>query len=403
MFRRRQTLGWMAVALMSAGCAASVARTPVPAALSERAQIPGLAHARFWGDEVPKDILAFAREHMPTVARMAAKAKQAKGRAVVEYLALSGGAGDGAYGAGLLVGWSERGTRPEFEVVTGVSAGALIAPFAFLGPAYDRRLTEIWTKYKTDDLATPQILAGLLGAEALADSKPLAELIAKYIDRPMLDRIAHEYRGKNRMLLVGTTNLDAQRPVIWNMGELAASSHPHAHDLFRQVLLASVSLPGVFPPVHIDVEAGRRVLEEMHVDGGPTRQVFLAPAQLSLKTFDVLYATPPLRRIYIIKNGKLTPEYEPVAATTVAISARSLYTLTKNQSIGDINRIYYMARRDGAEFRLSSIPADFKATYSQPFDADYMKKLFAVGIAAGRSGNPWVNKPPDGTPAVAAR
>lgn len=264
----------MAVALMSTGCAASVTRTPVPAALSERAQIPGLAHARFWGDEVPKDILAFAREHMPTVARMAAKAKQAKGRAVVEYLALSGGAGDGAYGAGLLVGWSERGTRPEFEVVTGVSAGALIAPFAFLGPAYDRRLTEIWTKYKTDDLATPQILAGLLGAEALADSKPLAELIAKYIDRRMLDRIAYEYRDKGRMLLVGTTNLDAQRPVIWNMGELAASSHPHAHDLFRQVLLASVSLPGVFPPVHIDLEAGRRVLEEMHVDGGPTRLGF---------------------------------------------------------------------------------------------------------------------------------
>ena len=401
-FRRCQTLVWLSFALMAAGCATSVARMPVPAELSQTAQIPGLAHARFWGDEPPKNILAFARKHMPAAVRLATKTKQEDGRPVVEYLALSGGAGDGAYGAGLLVGWTQRGTRPEFEVVTGVSSGALIAPFAFLGPAYDRKLTEIWTMYQTQDLATPQVLAGLLGAEALADSKPLAELIAKYVNRAMLERIAHEYRVKGRMLLVGTTNLDAQRPVIWNMGELAASPHPHAHELFRQVLLASVSLPGVFPPVHIKVSAGDQILEEMHVDGGPTRQVFLAPAQLSLKTFDVLYARPPLRRIYIVKNGKLAPEYQPVRPTAVAISERSLFTLTKSQSVGDINRIYFMARRDGAEFRLSSIPAAFNATSTQAFDADYMKKLFAVGVAAGRR-NIWATAPPDAGAALATR
>jgi hypothetical protein len=342
------------------------------------------------------------REHMPGAKKMATKVSQQKGRPLVEYLALSGGAGDGAYGAGLLVGWTRRGDRPDFEVVTGVSAGALIAPFAFLGSRYDRQLREIWTKYETDDLATPQVLAGLLGAEALADSSGFKTLIARYVDRALLDRIAEEYR-KGRVLLVGTTNLDAQRPVIWNMGEIAASSHPSALELFRSVLLASTALPGVFPPVHVRVAADNRVLEEMHVDGGPTRQVFLAPSHLSLRTFDKLYPRAPLRRIYVIKNGKLNPEYEAVQANTLAISARSLFTLTKSQSIGDINRIYATAMRDGAEFRLASIPPVFDRVAKQAFDPEYMKALFVLGVEMGMKGEPWSREPPEAGAQTAER
>ena len=391
-----------AAALLLAGCAAQTARAPVPSALVAEASIPGLAHARFWGDEVPTNILGFAQAHMPNAKVMAAKVSKEPGRPLVEYLAISGGAGDGAFAAGLLAGWSRKGNRPQFEVVTGVSAGALTAPFAYLGPEYDAQLRQIWTRYETEDLATPQLLAGLFGAEAFADSSGLAELIAKYVDRKLLDRIAAEYR-KGRVLLVATTNLDAQRPVIWNMGEIAASQHAYALDLFRQVILASASVPGAFPPVHIKVRAGDKVLEEMHVDGGPTRQVFVAPAQLSLKTFDRLYPQPPLRRIYIVKNGKLTPEYEAVASNTLAISARSVFTLTKSQSIGDINRIYAMAQRDGAEFRLASIPASFNVPSQQIFDPVYMKALFAEGYRLGSQGEPWARTPPETSPTLAAR
>ncbi len=390
------------MALLLAGCAAQVVREPVPANLVDTAAIPGMEHARFWGDEIPADILAFVRKHMPGSTRMAVKAAAGDKRPVVEYLALSGGAGDGAYGGGLLVGWSKRGDRPDFEVVTGVSAGALIAPFAFLGPAYDRQLTEVWTKYDTEMLASSQVLAGLLGAEALADNAGLRNLIARYVDRPMLNRIAAEYK-KGRLLLVGTTNLDAQRPVIWNMGEIASNPHPYALELFRDVLLASTSLPGVFPPVHVRVSAGSRVLEEMHVDGGPTRQVFLAPAHFSLRTFDKLYPKPPLRRIYVVKNGKLGPEYEAVKANTLSISARSLFTLTKSQSIGDINRIYQTAQRDGAEFRLTSIPEGFDGVAKQPFDPIYMKQLFQLGFEMGRIGDPWVRTPPEAQSSTAQR
>ena len=205
--------------------------------------------------------------------------------------------------------------------------------------------------------------------------------------------------------MIGTTNLDAQRQVIWNMGEIAAAAgrDPEAAQLFRDVLLASASIPGIFPPVHVKVRVGDRVFEEMHVDGGPTRQVFLAPAQFSLRTFDSLYPQPPIRRVYVVRNGKLAPAYEAVQANTLAISARSLFTVTKNQGIGDINRIYAMTQRDGAEFRLASIPASFTAESKQSFDPTYMKALFDVGFRVGLAGKAWVRTPPEAVAVPSAR
>ena len=381
--------------LAAAGCA-TVERHAVPAALASDAAVPGLAATRFWGDEVPKDILSFVRNHMPSVTRMAAGATQKNGRSHIEYLALSGGADDGAFGAGVLTGWTQRGNRPRFEVVTGVSAGALIAPYAFLGPSYDGQLSELWLNFDSSSVATPQVLAGLFGAEALADSTPLRNLIAKHVDRRMLSAIAREYRG-GRLLLVGTTNLDAQRQMIWNMGEIAVAAErdPEAGQLFRDVLLASASLPGIFPPVHVKVRAGGKVYEEMHVDGGPTRQVFLAPAQLSLRTFDSLYPKPPTRTVYVIRNGKIAPEYEAVPANALAISSRSLFTLTKNQGMGDINQIFAMTERDRAAFRLASIPSSFTVKSAKSFDPVYMKALFEVGQRVGRQGDSWANTPPE--------
>jgi Patatin-like phospholipase len=388
------------LAAIAGGCA-RVERQPVPEALVSQATVPGLAYARFWGDEVPKDVVAFVQQHMPGVRRMASRPALEKGRPLVEYLALSGGADDGAFGAGLLVGWTKRGDRPKFEVVTGVSAGALIAPYAFLGPSHDRQLAELWTNFDSQMLATPQLLAGLLGAEAIADTGPLRTLLAKHVDRRMLWQIAQEYRN-GRLLMIGTTNLDAQRQVIWNMGEIAvaAGRDPDAAQLFRDVLLASASIPGLFPPVHVKVRAGAATFEEMHVDGGPTRQVFLAPAQFSLRTFDSFYPEPPIRRVYVVRNAKLAPVYEAVQPNTLAISARSLFTVTKSQGVGDINLIYAMTQRDGAEFRLASIPASFTAQSTQSFDPVYMKALFEVGYRLGQTDKVWARTPPESVPLV---
>jgi len=278
------------VAGTSSGCATLSPRSPVPQELVATAGIPGpgLGHVRFWGDEAPKDVVADIRRKMPGLSRLAESPRQ-NGVPVVNYLAVSSGGDAGAFAAGLLVGWTRSGRRPRFEVVTGVSAGALIAPFAFLGPAFDKDLEAIWTHYGSEDLIAKQPLAVLLGGSALADTAPLADLIAHYVDRRLLDAIGAEYR-KGRLLLIGTTNLDAQRPVIWNMGEIALSRHPQALTLFRQVVLASVSIPVAFPPVRIEVEAGGELRDELHVDGGTTRKVFIAPLQLSLRSLDPLYS-----------------------------------------------------------------------------------------------------------------
>jgi hypothetical protein len=378
-----------------AACATIETRNPVPnAQLAQKATLPNLPSVRGWGDEVPADVGAELRKRLPNMPRLAQGATRVGGRPVVEVLALSGGGGDGAFGAGLLAGWSKRGDRPTFEVVTGISAGAIIAPFAFLGPRYDRQLREVWTQYETHELAVARVLPGLITGAALADTEPLAKLIAKYIDRRMLAEIAAEYR-KGRVLLIGTTNIDAERPVVWNMGEIAASGHPEALDLFRRVIRASAAIPGAFPPVEITVEADGRTYQELHVDGGVTRELFVAPLQVPFKQFDRLYDAPPVYRLYLVKNGKLTPEYKPVPKQTIPIAARAIFTLIKSQHQGDIYRIYRMARDAGADFHLTAVPQSFSRTAKQAFDPEYQTALFDEGHRLALSGNPWLKAPPD--------
>ena len=194
----------------------------------------------------------------------------------VDFLALSGGSDDGAFGAGLLIGWTAAGTRPEFKLVTGVSTGALIAPFAFLGPSRDAQLREVYTAIGPKDVFSRRDLASLPWDDALSDTRPLYKLISRYADEGMMADIAREYR-RGRLLLIGTTNLDVMRPVIWNIGAIAASGKPGALELIRHILLASASVPALFPPVLIEVEQGGPRFQEMHVDGGAVAQLFLYP------------------------------------------------------------------------------------------------------------------------------
>lgn len=381
-------------AFMLGGCAALMPRNAVPNAdLAQTAIVPELSGVRAWADEVPSDAAAEVRRRVPGLPRLGAGGQRINGRPVVQTLALSGGGSDGAFGAGVLTGWSARGDRPRFDIVTGVSAGAIIAPFAFLGPAYDAKLREVWTRYRSDQIITAQIVPGLLGGSALADTKPLADLIAQYIDRRMLAAIAAEYR-KGRMLLVGTTNLDAQRPVVWNMGGIAASGHPEAAELFRRVILASAAIPGIFPPVNIAVRAGGRTFEEMHVDGGTTRDVFISPMDVALRSFDGLYDAPPIRRIHVIQNGKIGPEYAAVTQQTIPISMRAIYTLMKSQNRGELYRVWRIAEDAGADFNLIWVPRNFQQAPSGPFDPQYQAALFDLGFALGKSGDTWAKRPP---------
>ena len=304
------------------------------------------------------------------------------------FLAISGGGDNGAYGAGFLKGWTESGTRPEFKGVTGISTGALIAPFAFLGPRYDYVLERVYTQTSQKDIFKKRgIVKGIFG-DAMADSRPLAQVIASYVTPELLHEIAGEY-AKGRLLLVGTTNLDSLEPVIWNMTAIAASKDPNAITLFEKVLLASASIPGAFPPVMIDVTVDGTHYQEMHVDGGTMAQVFLYPPSVSL-------ADAPVRSrsVYIIRNARLDADWASVERRTLSIAARAIASLTRTQGVGDLYRIYATANRDKVDFNLTFIPPTFDAPHREEFDTAYMRALFQVGMDAGKSPQPWRKQPP---------
>ena len=388
-----KALAVLVTAIFVVSCASSGPRIAVPEDLISQASVTGLTRIRFWGDQSPPNLNEIIKEKFAQMRASRPKMVKAGARPTLNFLAISGGGSDGAFGAGLLSGWSARGTRPEFEIVTGISTGALIAPFAFLGKRYDPVIKEIYTSYTTKDFLIKRPLKGLVGGQALASSAPFQRLIAKYVTTALMAEIAKE-NNRGRRLLIGTTNLDAQRPVIWDAGKIAASGHPQALDLLRKIFLASASIPGAFPPVFIDVTADGKVFQEMHVDGGTTTQVFLMPSQLMVKDIDRKTRVRARRTVYVIRNGRLNPETSPVPDRTLSIASRSISTLIKNQGNGDLYRLHSFARRNNMRFKLSYIPADFKNTSAEVFDKVYMNKLFDVGYQLGRSGYKWKTTPP---------
>lgn len=307
------------------------------------------------------------------------------------YLAISGGGDNGAFGAGLLNGWTAAGTRPEFKVVTGVSTGALSAPFAFLGSKYDPMLEKVYTTISQPDIFKKRgMLTGFFG-DAMADSAPLMRLVQSYVDQSLLDAIAAEY-AKGRLLLVGTADLDALEPIVWNMTAIAASKDPRAPDLFRRILVASASIPGAFPPVMLDVTVDGVRHQEMHVDGGTIAQVFLYPPSLRSALGERI--EPRQRTLYIIRNARLDPDWASVERRTLTIAGRAVASLLQTQGIGDLYRIFVTAQRDGIDYNLAYIPSSFTVPHVAEFDTAYMRQLYDLGRDLGAKGYAWQKVPP---------
>jgi len=365
----------------------------VPAADEERASLAGMSDVRFWGDESSPELVHVGIEsYRREIAARAAAGEQGP-LPPAEYLAISGGGENGAFGAGLLVGWTQAGTRPEFKLVTGVSTGALIAPFAFLGPRYDARLKEVYTTISGRDVLETRWFTAALFSDAMASNSPLRKTVARYVDQTMLNDVAAEY-AKGRLLVIGTTNLDARRPVIWNIGQLAASGNPKALELFRSILVASAAIPGAFPPTMIQVDVGGKTYEEMHVDGGATSQVFVYPPGLNIAQVFREYQTVRERRLYVIRNARLDPEWSDVDRRTLSITGRAISSLIQTQGVGDLYRIYLTSQRDHVDFNLAYIPSSFNVPLPQPFDTHYMNELFKLGYELAAKGYPWAKVPP---------
>jgi predicted patatin/cPLA2 family phospholipase len=368
------------------GCA-SIDRAPaVPLALASVAKPLDIPDARFYPDTDTEAMKALAHHVIERRKRYESRVSQKPINN--DYLAISGGGDDGAFGAGLLAGWTERGDRPDFGVVTGISTGALSAPFVFLGPEYDPQLKKVYTETEASDVFIRRPVLAAFTDDALADSAPLRNMIASYVDRRMISKIAAEYE-KGRLLLVATTNLDQSRAVIWNIGAIAQSGDPRARDLIIDVLVASASIPGAFPPVMLNMTINGKHFEEMHVDGGAIAQSFLYPPSIR-----VIGRKDRKHRAFIIRNGRLFRPEANVDRRTLSIAGQSIATMTATSGLNDTFRIFLTTSRDGVDFNLAYIDEGFTLPYRGPFDRGYMRELYAYGYKLGRAGYKWRKTPP---------
>jgi len=380
-FRRtRYAMNLSVLFLMSAVVSAQAERrTPYTEAELEKAVPMGIPGVRAWGD-APLSVLK---------TQMANLGPLLTGQPI-SMLALSGGGEHGAFGAGLLSGWSESGHRPTFDIVTGVSTGALMSPFAFLGSKYDDRLKALYTQMTFHSVFSGNPFLGLFG-QGLYSTAPLQRVVASQVDQKLLADIATAYR-EGRRLFVITTNLDAQRPVLWNMGALAASGHPQALELFRKVLVASASVAGAFDPVYIDAEANGHHFKEMHVDGGTAYPLFAVPVRLLAATGQG--GEHNGGQIYIVINNNLDPDFAVTKPKTFNIAARAFNTLVKSSFYDTILNSYIFAKDEGYTFNLAYIPNSFGVKSVGLVDQKYMLALFDLGQAQGVEGGEWQHTPP---------
>lgn len=381
----------MSGCLILGGCASQSLRVPFSYSDQSAAVVPDLPQIRFFADASPRQLASLSLF------------QPADGPREPTVLALSGGGSGGAFGAGVLVGWTQSRSRPKFSLVSGVSTGALIAPFAFLGSDYDATLTELFTGGAASDLSKRRPLLELLGANSILDPEPFRRLIAKYATRELLAAIANEHR-RGRRLVVVTTNLDAQRAVVWNMGAIAARGTAQSLALFREVLLASASIPALYPPVLIQAQANGRSFAEMHVDGGASMQFFAAPEALIVATSNLNSLKLANAKLYVIANNLLDPEFEFVDSSLLSIAFRSYSTFVKTHARNSLNATYAFTQRVGMEFYIAAIPVVGKGSAdsirydpANPFEANYMRNLYALGYARGVRGQKgFARQPPVG-------
>jgi len=320
------------------------------------------------------------------------------GTKIYPVLAISGGGANGAYGAGLLKGWSKEGSRPLFKIITGVSSGSIMALYTFLGKDYDDQLEDFFTKMSTKDVMRQRNLFSIIFGDSLFSSAPLAKKISTIVDGKLLAKVAEEHK-RGRRLFVGTVNLDAQEFVVWDMGMLACKGGSDSVKMFRKILLASCSLPMTFPPVHFKViSATGEIYDEMHVDGGTVRGVFyIDRLTKNMEGAAKIFGIDPSKyrpQIYILSNAYMSPIRQQVKDSLVDISVRSLDTVVGAANNGDVYRLYADAKRRGLDFNLAYIPSDFKPNPKELFDPKEMQRLFKRGYNDAINGYKWYKTPP---------
>lgn len=374
------------IVMLAALSGCGVKRYGLPVDAEGEVKVMDFEAIRYYGDTAPGNL-------KDSMARWYARYSKSTHGEKITMLSLSGGGANGAFGAGFLVGWTSTMTRPQFDMVTGVSTGALFAPFAFLGPGYDAVIKLLYTSYSTDMLVERRSIGYALSGDSIYSTRLMRQVMETFYSDKLIDAIAEEHR-KGRMLIIGTTNLDEMRPVYWDIGAIAEYGTPEAYQLVRDVILASAAIPVAFPPVYIKVRNNGYEYDEMHVDGGVTNQVFSYPPSIRLR--DELRKMGEDRNVelYVIRNDALSSKRTIVEPRIADIASRSLMGLIRNQGIGDLYRIYYTAKRDGISFHLAVIPPGVDQKSDEMFSPEYMKKLFEIGRSKAMGEKPWLKELP---------
>jgi len=361
-------------------------RHAVPENLVGKAVVVGMPDMRYYTD---KPASLFMRQSLADSFKDEGKSDYlVNGIKTYPVLIIGGGVSNSAYGIGLLKGWLKEGSRPVFKIVTGYSSGSILAVATFSGKDYEDWLADLFTSISTKDVVRQKSIFGILFGDSVYSSALFAKKIDNIVDEDLMAKIAQEH-AKGRRLYVGTSDLDAQGFVIWDMGALASKGGPDSVKIFRKIILASCSFSAMLPPVYFQVEAGGRRYDEMHADGGVIGGIFYIHQLMEGVGFRGFRT-----RLYVLNCCYMSPHSKQVEANLAAITSRLIETNGASKMAGDTYRIYAFAKEKGWDYNLAYIPEDFKPNQKEMFDRKEMQRLFKRGYDDAAEGYKWHKAPP---------
>ncbi|MFC0172043.1 patatin-like phospholipase family protein [Vibrio comitans] len=385
MKRRVPTLIVLCSALLVSACSQTPERQAHPK--SETLMPLNITNARFWdGDNLNSSDYDFHGEYEKLVSN------KAEGEPI-NYLALSGGGVNGAFSAGILNAWSETGERPEFDLISGISTGAIVSVFAYLGEDYDEALRNYYTQTSMDEMFKKNALFSIGTRNAFVDVSGFEGKVRAEVDMQMMQALAAE-RAKGRILIVGTTSLDNEKLALWDIGLIAKEGSPEAMALIQDIIIASSSIPGLFPAKLISISDGVNHYDEVHVDGGISRQVFATPQWMRTSLAEDGFE----QNIFVIRNGRLKPTFRSIDYDLADISVRSISSLTRNQGVGDVEHIYHFSKQNDIGFHLAFIDSDFEYFADHADTLQYMRLLYDYGYRSFNKDQLWHSLPPSVQP-----
>lgn len=343
-------------------------------------EVPGL---RFWDEQVVDAHNYDVSQELNTLLENKEETDK------VIHIAFSGGGVNGAFSAGILNAWTDTGLRPDFDVVTGVSTGAIVSVFAYLGSDYDTDLKHYYTETAIEDMFKRHSMFRLVGGTSFVDTSGFEHKVRDAITHDLMESLAEE-RERGRLLLIATTNLDSEKMAIWDIGRIAQVGTPSAQALIQDIIIASSSIPGAFPAKLIPLSYEGQEYDELHVDGGVSRQVFLIPQWMH----NSLRSSDHEQVIYVVRNGYLNPQFDEVQSSISTVSARSISTLIRRQGIADVEYIYHYSDRNEFAFQLAHIEDDFDEDGLDPTGLAYMNRLFDYGYLKKSESRLWTDRPP---------